>query len=139
MKIIAFSDATHNPFEYRREEAIGRPYTDFLVDFPVQYLPSIRKLIYALNGAVEYSHRCILQDKYSRRSMKVTSKGITTDSDGHTYDLIQLELGEFDGTENSLSSLKFHRRSAFDISESEIERLTRQYQLLPWLGEFLRN
>ena len=138
-RVIAASNDDQGMFDYIREDLVGRDFTEFLVDFDKDKARSIQKIIFALSGMVEHSFRCTIKDRYSVKAAKVNCKGITTDDEGHTYEISQVEIVKPNGTEGSLRSLRFHKKTAIDLNDYEIERLTSQYNNLPWLGEFLKG
>ena len=138
-KAIAASEDKLNQFEYDREDLIGRSFMEFLTDFTEEQGRYIQRVVYALNGMVEHSFRCTCQDKYSTKALKINCKGITTDNEGHTYEIAQIEIVEPNGTEGSLRSLRLHRKNPFCMPEQDICRLADQYIELPWLADFLRG
>ena len=139
MEIIAFGQDQQQQIDYQHDDILGRNCLDFMVGFPEEYLRPVQKIIYALNGMIEHSYRGIFQDKYSTKAIEISCKGITTDGEGHTYEVSQVEVVEPNGTENSLRSLKFHKKNPFRMPEPEIELLAGRYHQFPWLADFLRD
>lgn len=135
LELVAVGSSILEEFEYEPGEVLGRSVMHFVPTVSEADFRRGQKLVHALAGSIEHSFRFYLQDKYTRRPYQMRGRGITTDDEGLTYAIGELTLVEPDGTEGSLRSVRFKRRSAIPLSEEEIAKLVEKFPEYPWLAE----
>lgn len=138
-ELLAVGKSLQEKTEYGADELIGQSVMDFLPAIKKQ-LPVIRrgqKLLYALSGMVDYSYRATFQDKHTTKSMIIHGRGFTTDNEGNTYSLEELEEVEPSNLDDNPLSFRVHKKAAIPLQKPEIERLVSKFPEYPWLDDLL--
>lgn len=137
LEIIALGEGLVAELDYEAEELIGKSILKFIPNFDPSFIQKGQKVLYALSGMVEHSLRANIQDKHKIRAVRMRNKAITTDENGLTYGLAQVDFVEPNGHENKLTSFKLHRRAWQRPNPVLIEKLCEENPEVSWLKDFL--
>ena len=137
LEIVALGDKLLTELDYQADELVGRKTIEFVPGGDPGILLKGQKILFALSGMVGYSYRANIQDKHHLRAVEVRNKALTTDDQGMTYSLAQIDFVEPNGHENKMSSFRLQRRSWQALNPVLIETLCEANSDITWLQEFL--
>lgn len=135
LELMAIGKNISDEFEYTESEVLGKSVMEFAASVKESDVRRTQKLLHTLSGFVEHSFRFNFHDKYTVRPYLLTHKGTTTDQQGLTYAINELQSVEPNGTEDSPKSLRFGRKTSTPLSIQELHALIEKYPEYPWLRD----
>lgn len=135
LELLAVGGQLAEEFEYEISELLGKSTLHLVPTISEAQLRRGQKVVHALAGAIDHSFRFYIQDKYSVRPYLLRGRGITSDNDGLTYAIGELQQVEPDGTEGSLRSVRFKRRSPISLSDEDLAELVKRFPEFPSLSD----